>query len=192
MTHDPESPYHIQADVFIDNLLNLDAAGLSRLKRNAGRRLDEGRNVYRVFFPLLPDDLHRSTSALDDYFLIATLFPFDREYRELAEEQRPHESLGKTLRRVREAQRQERREEDNYSSLDRRFEALIDATRGDELRFRLSQAVRLIVSQRFPIDWPRLLRNVRSWDGDRRQHRRFVQLTWAKDYFASTKLDNIL
>ena len=58
---------------FVARLVKLDAAGRARLKRNAGRTLDEARDVYPVFFAILPQEIQGRVDE-ENYFLVATLF----------------------------------------------------------------------------------------------------------------------
>ncbi len=165
MNDQERSPRQRQVADFIGNLEQLDAGGRARLKRNAGRRLHEARDIARVFFQALPYDIPER--AQEDYFLVATLFP-------LAPHRASRHSLGRTLRRVRSI----RGGTEQSNSLDRRFQTLIDSDR-EQLPFRLRQAVRLAAADDQLIDWERLLLNVLNWEHP--DH--FVQLQWARDYF---------
>jgi|HigsolmetaAR202D_1030399.scaffolds.fasta_scaffold00038_9 CRISPR type I-E/ECOLI-associated protein CasB/Cse2 len=153
---------------FIAELHQLDAAGRARLKRNAGRSLGEARNVHRVFFQILPSGVVYP-NVQEDYFLIATLFP-------LCKARTSPESFGATMRRV----RQERSRSENYNSLDRRFENLIDSDR-EQLPFRLRQMVRLINASKEALHWESLLSDLLAWDYENRP----VQLRWMRDYFGA-------
>lgn len=161
---DPTSRQH-QAETFIAELERLDAAGRARLKRNAGRTLGEARQIHQVFFQALPIGLDKR--HLDDYFLIATLFP-------LVPQRAGTGSLAAALRRV----RQRRSDSGRTNSLDRRFQTLLDSERV-QLPFRLRQAVRLIAAEDLSLDWTLLLRNLLAWEREGRP----VQLGWARDYF---------
>lgn len=173
MTNETMTPWEKQehqAREFIAALGELDAGGRARLKRNAGRPLAEARDIHRVFFRALPYGISRQRE--EDYFLIATLFPLVPHSAQAG-------SLGATLRQV----RQLRQGGDSHSSLDRRFEALLDSDH-DQLPFRLRQAVRLVASHRdgLALNWETLLIDVLRWESDNRT----VQLNWARDYFVGT------
>jgi CRISPR system Cascade subunit CasB len=163
-----------QTQDFIAALERLDAGGLARLKRNAGRRLTEARDIHRVFFQALPYDIHEGQQ--DDYFLIATLFPLVKTHRAQVG------SLGSTLRQVR--QLRSGVGDGRMNSLDRRVQTLLDSDR-EQLPFRLRQAVRLIASHRdsVTLDWAHLLRDVVNWE----HPERYVQLRWARDYFVGSQ-----
>lgn len=167
MNDHERSPRQRQVADFIGNLEQLDAGGRARLKRNAGRRLHEARDIARVFFQALPYDVPEQMQTQEDYFLVATLFP-------LAPHRANRQSLGATLRRVRII----RGGTEQSNSLDRRFQTLIDSDR-EQLPFRLRQAVRLAAADDQMIDWERLLLDVLNWE--HADH--FVQLQWARDYF---------
>ncbi|HEX6291265.1 MAG TPA: type I-E CRISPR-associated protein Cse2/CasB [Herpetosiphonaceae bacterium] len=164
-------------DRFVTRLETLDAGGRARLKRNAGHTLNEARDVYQIFFSLLP--LGVQERHQDDYFLIATLYAVGTR-RDNPRPANPPRSLGASLRRVRQ-QIQGDGGDDHRISLDKRVETLLDADR-EQLLFRLRQIISLLVAHDVAVDWRRLLRDVRSWDHEDR----FVQLAWARDYFAAS------
>lgn len=163
---------------FVARLETLDAGGRARLKRNAGRTLNESRDVYQVFFANLPRQV-TNERVQEDYFLIATLYAFGTR-RENPRPASPPRSLGASLRRVRQ-QIQGDRGADRQISLDKRVEALLDADR-EQLPFRLRQIISLLAAYNVGVDWRRLLGDVRAWDHEDR----FVQLAWARDYFAAS------
>ncbi len=147
---------------FCERLEQLDAGERARLKRNAGRTLAESHNVLGLFFRILPRNIPRYQE--DTYFLVATLFPLAEGGGE--------GNLGHTLHRA---------QDKKYAQgLDRRVEVLLDADR-EQLPFRLRQAIRFLYSKRVPVNWPHLLRDLLAWDSPKR----WVQESWARDYFAS-------
>lgn len=163
-----------QAHTFIAALAKLDAGGRARLKRNAGRSLAEARDVQRVFFQALPYEVHERQQ--EDYFLIATLFPLV-----------PHSStagsFATTLRTVHRQRSSTSNNDNRLSSLERRFQALLDSDR-EQLPFRLRQAVRMVAAPRDAahLNWEQLLLDVQNWE----HPQRFVQQRWARDYFVGT------
>lgn len=156
---------------FIARLETLDTGGRARLKRNAGRTLNEARDVYHVFFAILPYEMPQWDQ--ENYFLIATLYAAGT-HRENPRPRNPPRSLGASLRQLRRDNSDDRR-----TSLDKRFQTLLEADR-EQLPFRLRQIVSLLAANDIAIDWAQLLRNVQRWNHDSR----FVQLAWARDYFA--------
>jgi CRISPR system Cascade subunit CasB len=70
--------------------------------------------------------------------------------------------------------------------MDKRFEVLLDADRG-QLPYRLRQAVKFLKSgeQKIGVNWEQLLKDLLQW-----QHpSRFIQKQWAREYFALPKAD---
>jgi CRISPR system Cascade subunit CasB len=163
-----EATIEPRVTTFIQRLERLDAAGRARLKRNAGRGLTEARDVYGLFYGLLPAGLEGW--AVERYFLVATLFPLaDGGGRG---------SLGHSLRAI--------RHDANRKGLDRRVEHLLDADR-EQLPFRLRQALHYLRSQRGHVAWPVLLTDLMQWDHPGRR----TQRRWAEDYFVGRSIDAI-
>jgi CRISPR system Cascade subunit CasB len=170
-------------DRFIRRLEALDTGGRARLKRNAGRTFNEARDVYQVFFSILPFNVPEWQQS--DYFLIATLYAVGTR-RENPRPANPPRSFGASLRRVR--QQIQGDNDDRQISLDKRVETLLDADR-EQLDFRLRQMVSLLVAHEVAVDWRQLLRDVLAWD---REGRYSVQMTWARHYFAAAAANESL
>jgi len=147
---------------FIARLATMDVGARARLRRSAGKRLDEARGVLGLFYRALPPGV--PPSRQEAYFMIGTLYP-------LAESGGNH-SFGATLHAA--------RTEMNARGLDRRVETLLDADAG-QLAFRLRQAVRFAQANRVPVNWTQLLRDVLQWD----HPAGFVQRKWAEAYFGN-------
>lgn len=147
---------------FINKLEGLDTADRARLRRNAGRSLEEARSVLGLFYRLVPAGMY--TRDEGRYFLVATLFPLAVGGSA--------GNLGNTLRRAQTPT--------NRSGLDRRMEILLDAD-AEQLPFRLRQAVGFAQSQRMPVNWGQLLKDVLFWDDPRRE----TQRRWAQSYFST-------
>lgn len=174
-------------DVFIKALAHLEDGDRAKLKRNAGNTPAESRNALGLFYSKLLRFVSISEHEEDDYFLIATLYPFEREGRgqkrkngvnskpdPMAEEPsttraRPR-TFGATLHAIRTPS--------NSEGLDRRFERLLDADR-HQLPFLLRREVQIACGEGGRIDWAQLLQDVRQWE----HPDRFVQRNWARDYF---------
>ncbi|WP_165774807.1 type I-E CRISPR-associated protein Cse2/CasB [Candidatus Viridilinea mediisalina] len=163
MSNQESTPRQRQIAEFVANLERLDAAGRARLKRNAGRRLNEARDVQRVFFQALPYALAGRAFEEEIYFLVATLYP-------LADSRNDSTNLGQTMRRVRQTRESE--------SIDRRFQSLLDSN-SEQLPFRLRQIVRLAAASEQTIDWAQLLQDLLAWE----HPERYIQLRWARNYF---------
>ncbi len=145
---------------FIINLNGLDPGGRARLKRNAGKRLNEARHI-GTFYRILP--LGTPPYEEEIFFLVATLFPL-ADNGEI-------QNFGHSLKRARDSQ--------NARGMDRRFEVLLDADKY-QLPFHLRQSVRLLHSRRISINWTQLLKDLLGWS----HADKYVQKRWARDYFA--------
>lgn len=174
---------------FVRNLARLDDGERARLKRNAGKSLSESRQVQLLFYSkVLPHGIS-SEQQENLYFLIATLYPFDREQRERdrgaaekhsgeAEERTlPALTLGNSLRHA--------RTEENRPGLDRRFARLLDAD-SEQLPFQLRQAIKLLADEHRYINWAQLTRDVLAWS----HSSRYVQRRWARDYVSAQESAN--
>ena len=146
---------------FCERLSQLEAGERARLKRNAGRTLAESRDVFGLFFRLLPPSVPRYQE--ETYFLAATLFPLAEGGGE--------GNLGTSLCHAREKK--------YAQGLDRRVEILLDADK-EQLPFRLRQAVRFLEGRRIRVNWPQLLQDLLAWD----HPKRYAQGQWARAYFA--------
>lgn len=147
---------------YCQTLEDLDSGSLARLKRCAGRSLAQSMEVVGLFYRLLPGGV--PVQQEERYFLVATLFP--------AATTANTGSLGAALAVARNDQ--------NNRGLDRRIEVLLDADES-QLPFRLRQAIHFLHSNGVGVAWPRLLQDLLYWD----HPERFVQKTWARDYFAA-------
>ncbi len=151
---------------FIEALGNLDAGGRARLKRNAGNGLADARNVYDVFYSIVPATVPNNQH--ERYFLVATLYAFGTRRSDPLDN--PHRNFGASLRLVRDS--------DKAGSLDRRFNALLDADL-TQLPFRLRQLVSLLSARRVAVDWAQLLTDLRGWTYVGRP----IQRAWAQAYY---------
>jgi CRISPR type I-E-associated protein CasB/Cse2 len=159
---------------FVGRLEQLDAGERARLKRNAGNTPDESRNALGLFYKELLRDRTLSEWTEDRYFLVATLYPFEKRPRQDPDQEPlpPPPNLGVSLRQV--------RTERNSEGLDRRFERLLDADE-QQLPFLLRREIHFLTNEGGRVNWAQLLHDVLRW-----QHAsRHVQRRWARDYFAS-------
>lgn len=167
---------------FIIALSKLDDGERARFKRNAGQTLNDSRDVMGLFYNKLLRDLPVNKWDEETYFLVATLYPFDKRRKQKAETQtesdqavedsiRKHPpSFGHSLRSV--------RSEANGSGLDRRVERLLDADES-QLHFYLRREVQFVTNEGGHIDWVHLLKDLLQWG----HADRYVQRNWARDYF---------
>lgn len=172
-----------QAAEFARNLSRLDDGERARLKRNAGKTVAESRQVQLLFYQKV---LPRDAAPWDEarYFLVATLYPLDKEQRRRdkeaagreggaapAAERSRGQSLGSSFRSIRTT--------DNERGLDTQFARLLDANE-DQLPFLLGQSIKRLVSVggRVHINWAQLTEDVLAWT----HPDRYVQRRWARDY----------
>lgn len=171
---------------FIKALKQLDNGERARFKRNAGQTLNESRDVIGLFYNKLLRNIQVKTWQEPLYFLIATLYPFEKPQRGSAqqadadsqevdtadkkEEKKRHVSFGRSLRSI--------RNDKNGSGLDRRVERLLDSE-GPQLFFYLSREVRFALGENGRIDWASLLNDLLQWE----RPDRYIQRNWARDYF---------
>ena len=144
---------------FINRLERLDPGGRARLKRSAGERLTEAREI-AFFYSLLPSGVQERQE--EPYFLAATLFPLV--------DGGGKGDLGASLRRA--------RNDKNAKGLDRRVQALLDADEA-QLSYRLRRAIFFLQSNRVRVNWVRLLEDLLRWNSSTRS----VQRHWARSYF---------
>ena len=143
-----------------------DRAALARLKRCAGRELHESREVFGLFYRLLPDELAEDRSARW-LFLVATLFP-------LAPRRSPND-FGRAMRELAS------RSPASEAGLDRRMSVLLDSSR-EELTFRLRQLLTRLAAAEVGVDWRRLANDLLQWDAPWRP----AQKQWARSYFGGS------
>ncbi|MCI0396335.1 MAG: type I-E CRISPR-associated protein Cse2/CasB [Chloroflexi bacterium] len=163
---------------FLENLAGLDDGERALLKRSAGQTLAEsGRAMFLFFQKLLPYGVPRRQE--ESYFLLATLYPFDKRQRQARQEQEGEAApaveriggLGDSLRRA--------RNEQNETGFNRRLARLLDAD-AQQLPFQLRQAVMRLANDWVPINWAQLAEDVLNWD----RPGRYVQKEWAREYVA--------
>ncbi len=184
MTTDDKTVLDKQIDAFIHNLSQLDQGEYARLKRNAGKTLAEARQVHLLFYQkILPYGVSLPWQE-EQYFLVATLYPFDKLQRSrehpaagdadaaIKTPAAPASTLGDSFRRA--------RSEQNETGLNRRLARLLDAD-AQQLPFQLRQAVLRLTADWIPINWSQLTRDVLNWT----HPNRYVQRNWARDYVAA-------
>lgn len=148
----------------LEELAERDRAGMARLKRCAGRPLEECTAVFPLFYRMLPADARGCASLEEAFMLIASLFPLMPG--------RSAGDLGASMKAAATANT------DSRAGIDRRMAVLLDCPR-EGLSFRLRQAVALLSSHEVGIDWRRLLVDVVNWEVPWRR----VQKEWARTYF---------
>ena len=153
-----------------------DRGRMSELKRNAGDLLPG--NGTSWFYSLIRSDRRRRHREI--YFLIATLFDFNRhEGRKIVKG-----DFGKALLQLANNMKQLPKDFRRFHILlDADFERIYDADDeafpwaegGGEMAFRLRQMVKLMASKDVGVDWPELLVDLCSWSTSNRR----IQKKWA-------------
>ena len=154
-----------------------DRGALAALRRGLGKTPGAAAEAHRFVVPWLPPQA--GVWEEDAYYLVASLFALHPvSWRRDAENPRPTD-FGASMDRLAAAT--------NRESVERRFTGLLNAHAAD-LAEHLRHAVAQLRSREVPVDWARLLRDVKSWNrGDCRVQRRWARSFWAS---SSPKTDN--
>ncbi len=149
-----------------------DRAPLASLRRGLGKQPGEAAEAFRFVMPMVPPN----TSSRDEdlYFLIGTLFALHQVSWPASDGSAASTNFGASFARL-------NRELDS-DSVEKRFVALLNCHQ-DDLQTHLRHAVSLLKSKEVPVDWPRLLRDLRGWTHDDR----YVQRRWARAFWAEIK-----
>lgn len=186
MKEDPQNEREKQVAAFVANLRKLENDDRARLKRNAGKSMNESNKVQLLFYSrVLPYGAPRRQE--ERYFLLATLYPLDKAQRRRDQAitqpddgatppARSFSSFGRSFLLLKEKDKDKK----NETGLDRRFARLLDAD-VEDLPFQLRQAVTRVVNDDVFIDWAQLTHDVLNWD----HAQRYVQRNWARDYVAA-------
>ncbi len=171
---------------FVTMLGKLEDGDRAKLKRNAGQTLNDSRDVMGLFYNKLLREVQIDKWDEETYFLVATLYPFDKQrgrpdevtndeadgVGETAVSPTHTPSFGKSLRDI--------RTEKNGNGLDRRVERLLDAD-ASQMPFYLRREVNFVTNEGGTINWATLLDDLLKWD----HPDRYIQRNWARDYFTS-------
>lgn len=164
---DPSPPDRSAEERFIEYLVQLhgrgDRGALAALRRVLGRDLGDVPAADRVILPWVPPTT--SDRRAKAWYLVAGLFA-SHPMSDTA-----GGSFAWSFRRFCEAHPR--------SSLEQRFQALLQA-HVDEMPDHLRRLVQLLRAANIPVDWVRLLRDVKAWNDPERR----VQRRWARDFWA--------
>ncbi len=181
------SQENISIERFVAELGKLDEGERARLKRNAGNTLSESRDVLGLFYNKLLSCIQIPEWQEETYFLVATLYPFEKRDRRQREgvagstdtpQSRPR-NLGASLHQI--------RSEKNGTGLDRRVERLLDAD-VHQLPFYLRREVQFVANEGGRIDWEILVQDILRWTHP--DH--YIQRNWARDYFTTQLESNVM
>lgn len=144
-----------------------DRAALAELRRGLGHPPGTVPRMARYVEPFIPADASRWEQ--DVHYLVAALFAAHPD--DVASEG-GRLNLGWSFRRL--------ASETGSESIEKRFLALLDAE-SEDLHVHLRHAVSLMRAHDVPVDYDRLLRDLRDWKKEDRR----VQRRWARTYFGA-------
>src|SRR6266851_984004 len=151
-----------------------DRAALAALRRGLGQQPGETMELYPHVVPYVQG--LRYTSDENPYYIIASLVGLYPTLSWQRSDGKQSINLGASLALLKD---------DSGDSLEKRFVALLNA-HADDLPEHLRQAISLLKSKDKPINWLRLLRDLKQWD---REDRR-VQRLWAKGFWGEAIEDD--
>ncbi len=168
------SPVLQDAREFETQLAQLSRGQLAQLKRNVGQPLP-GRGVAWFYGLLYRGDVGRRQNNAEIYFLVATLYDFNRLTTPRGD--RWWGSLGRSMRLA--------ADKSGSDSVKRRFQILLDADldggADSELAFRLRQTIQWLKGHNVGFDPAQLIYDLSYWS----HLERFVQKKWARDFFVA-------
>ncbi len=171
---------------FVRRLRKLDPGERARLRRNAGLAMKESHNAMGLFYKKLVYDRILREYEEETYFLVATLFTFQKKHKfnsenvgEEKEEQMASKNFGKSLGEIK--RRMNAKKKDSAKGLDTRFERLLDADE-QQLPFYMRREVQFLFNNGGSVDWAKLLKDLLRWN----HSDRYVQRGWARDYFSAS------
>ncbi len=161
---------------FLESLLKRDdRATLAALRRALGRNPAAANQAYPYVMPRVLSDLSARERARDEwiYLLVAGLFAFHQISWPRNDSEKSYTNLGASMAQLASAT--------NSAAVERRMSALL-ACSFEDLDEHLRHAVSLLKSKQVPVDWARLIDDLRWWNTDDRR----VQREWARAFWAST------
>ena len=147
-----------------------DRAALAALRRGLGRSPGEEPEMHKYVVPWTGRE--QSRWAADTYYLVAALFA---HHPVQWSEQRGASNLGASFARLCNASNM------SPEGVERRFTNLLGVD-AEDLHLHLRHAVSLLKSKDIPVDWGRLLADLRWWDHEDR----WVQRRWAQEFWSGT------
>jgi CRISPR system Cascade subunit CasB len=161
---------------FVKYLESLDRdearAALAALRRSLGKSPGEAADAHRYVLQFNPAIWEESA-----YYLVAGLFALHPKNWRNEENDKRQTNFGASFAWLRASTDSE--------SIEKRFVALLDCHE-DDLSEHLRHAVSLLRSKEIPVDWARLLRDLRQWGHEGR----FVQRGWARAFWGGNQSDN--
>jgi CRISPR system Cascade subunit CasB len=166
-----ESPDHR----FIGYLESLrergDRAALATLRRALGKDPGAAPETYPIVMPYVPERADERAERI--YFLVGSLFALHQQSWRRAEGDKSPHDFGASMRLMTDRR--------PGGGVERRFGALL-ACSEVELGEHLRHGVSLLKSEDVPIDWVRLVADLKEWNYERRP----VQRRWARSFWAGS------
>lgn len=169
---------------FLESLLKRDdRATLAALRRALGQHPTAAVDAYRYVIPrVAPEVTGRERDREEKiYFLIAGLFAFHQIPWPKDETEQGYTNFGASMARLAAAM-ERLAPKKGISGVERRMNGLL-ACSFDDIREHLRHAVSLLKSKQIPVDWMRLIADLRWWNTEDRS----VQRKWARAFWASTR-----
>ncbi len=171
---------------FIEFLLKFAQAGkedrgaLANLRSGLGKKPGEMGRVHKYVVPFLS-----KAERYNDqwYYLIATLFGMHPRHKDPI----VHEKNGGRWTEVWTVGRAFRELKKKSDNMEARFIALLNA-HPEDVGTHLRHIASLLKNNDVPLDWCRLFKDLCNWD----HPDRFVQLQWARDFYAETSNDDAM
>jgi CRISPR system Cascade subunit CasB len=151
-----------------------DRAALAALRRALGKEPGAAPEAYPIVMPYLPEGAGDRVERI--HFLVGSLFALHQKSWPRTEGDRSRHDLGASMRILAERR--------PGGGVERRFGALLACDEA-ELGEHLRHVVALLKSEEVPIDWARLLADLKEWNYERRP----VQRRWARSFWAGTGVD---
>ncbi|MEW6212340.1 MAG: type I-E CRISPR-associated protein Cse2/CasB [Acidobacteriota bacterium] len=159
-------------DFLVELVENEDRASLAALRRGLGKKPGEAAESHPLILPRIPANASRWDE--DAYYLAGSLFALHQIDWPASEDEDQRTNLGASFARLGRVVESE--------SIEKRFVALLNCHE-DDLPDHLRHAVSLLKSKEIPIDWARLLRDVRRWNNEDR----WVQREWARAFWGNAR-----
>ncbi len=146
-----------------------DRAALATLRRGLGKDPGAAPEAYPIVMPYVPERADERAERI--YFLVGSLFALhQKSWRRAEGDKSPHD-FGASMRLMTDRR--------PGGGVERRFGALLACSEA-ELGEHLRHGVSLLKSEDVPIDWVRLLADLKEWNYERRP----VQRRWARSFWA--------
>jgi len=153
-----------------------DRGRLAALRRGLLLEPSQFYELYRVVPPQFLEGMGRE--EIERRLAVAILFATHPSAFVPATAEDPRRNLGDSLRQLAVKRSAGNAEDPLPEPLKRRMDALLSAHPAD-LFDHLRQVIRMLKSAEVPVDWDKLLWDLRDWDRDDRR----VQWQWSRSFF---------